>query len=1320
MRWIKYALIILGGLAVICLVLIAIVLFTLDNDDYRRLVIRGVAHFTGYQMTIDGPFTLELSAAPSLSAEAIRIDPGIDGPLPPVSKIGKFKIQIALWHLIRGIVVIKELRAEDVVGAVIIATEAEPEDRSDSARKVTPDIEIPIVESVRLRNIHLDVIDKAADRAVEIRLEQFDVDDIRNSGPLFVKGHGSVNGNDFKLDGKLGALSAIFKGAQPYPVYLNISTTGFNLSARGTIEDLLDGEGVKLRLAGEAGELSHLFQLLQMEVPPLGNLNVEATVIHDFSAPGLSDLHVSLTGDSRIEFTVDGSVENLFSGKGANIRFSGSFANPDIFKILLPEDLPALKQIRVAGEVRETEGALAVENLTVDAAAEQGLVLTINGRLGLDEIISAPAITETALNLALSMPSTELLKSYVIESLPEMGPVTAHARLTGLLERMSLEDIAVEAGGSGPVRVISRGRIGRLPSGGDMIASEIDLTASIEADNTHLLTSGLGIEVPDFGSLTLHTRIRGSSNQFQLAEIDARTTHAQGLTAALSGNVGFEQDKKAGLIGKVALEARIDAPTTRAALAPLGVTNLPNLKPVRVSAQIAGTTRALSIEEVALSVGRYSPMRMEVKGRVGQVPLAGDRPISDVKVTASFSANTTAALSSALGVTMPDFGSLQASGSITDRNGIYRMRDVNIAIGNQKKPAVKVTGAIASVVKGYELSVDGIDLTVAARDLLLQPFSELLGRPLPDLGSLSGKFRLSGSQTKLAISKIKLSTATPQGLTMTASGDIKHIGLASKKPLKGVAVAFSARAPQLGAVPGLAGLGLPDLVPLQLKARVSDRRGSLDVETFDIRSGKGDKAFLRIQGKILRIDVLKQMRLQANLETASQPWITKYLQRTPAENYPLAGAIMITGADDGMSINELRFGTSDEKLLVMRARGRLSHLSKSPEIDLQFIASAPDPAAVGSMIDVSLPPLGPLAIDGRINGSPQNVAFRGKTRIGETNFTSSVNVALAAARPRIDAGFSAATVNLKSMGIYPEAPPAASAAGSQPKRPKSDRLFDDTPLPLEVLKAVDLYFALDADKLVARNVTTNDLDLGIRLENGRLRIHPASLAYAAGFTELEVIVDASGPTPEFVLKITGEDIDIEEVENYAHSPLILSGALNLVVDLHSAGKSAREIAANLGGEFNLALENGRIRRIVDFLSADAFDLVLSTADRRKYTDLQCLVNKIQFEKGVGTIEIFSMNTPKTRVGGAGNINLAEERIDVAITPEKKRRLFKRGSAVQIKGPLANPKIRTLPGKEAVRIYGNILMPYVFLPARALGSLVGLIRNDKDATACVFK
>ena len=89
--------------------------------------------------------------------------------------------------------------------AVPIEEQAEPEDGRVSTARATPDIEIPIMESVRLRNIHLDVIDAAAGRTVKIRLRNLDIDDIRDTGPLFINGEGSVSGNDFKIDGRLGA-----------------------------------------------------------------------------------------------------------------------------------------------------------------------------------------------------------------------------------------------------------------------------------------------------------------------------------------------------------------------------------------------------------------------------------------------------------------------------------------------------------------------------------------------------------------------------------------------------------------------------------------------------------------------------------------------------------------------------------------------------------------------------------------------------------------------------------------------------------------------------------------------------------------------------------------------------------------------------------------------------------------------------------------------------------------------------------------------------------------------------------------------------------
>jgi hypothetical protein len=60
-----------------------------------------------------------------------------------------------------------------------------------------------------------------------------------------------------------------------------------------------------------------------------------------------------------------------------------------------------------------------------------------------------------------------------------------------------------------------------------------------------------------------------------------------------------------------------------------------------------------------------------------------------------------------------------------------------------------------------------------------------------------------------------------------------------------------------------------------------------------------------------------------------------------------------------------------------------------------------------------------------------------------------------------------------------------------------------------------------------------------------------------------------------------------------------------------------------------------------------------------------MLGRLEFEKGVGTIQIFYLDTPGVRARGFGSINLASETVDIVIEPISKRRLFRYNSPVQI-------------------------------------------------------
>jgi uncharacterized protein involved in outer membrane biogenesis len=306
----------------------------------------------------------------------------------------------------------------------------------------------------------------------------------------------------------------------------------------------------------------------------------------------------------------------------------------------------------------------------------------------------------------------------------------------------------------------------------------------------------------------------------------------------------------------------------------------------------------------------------------------------------------------------------------------------------------------------------------------------------------------------------------------------------------------------------------------------------------------------------------------------------------------------------------------------------------------------------------------------------------------------------------------AQTVHLADLGFYPgRAEDLPSESKSEPKPDR--RLFSDTPLSFHALKAIDLSASVDVDKLRGEGFVLNKLDFDMSLRDGKLQVAPAKVTYKSGFASIDFTIDAVGSKPQMALKVTAEDVDIGALLSHIHKSPYLKGQLNLVVDLQSAGNSPREIATALGGEIGMAIEKGKIKRGVELLGADAVTLLSTLPTVKKYQDLNCLAIRLIFEDGIGNSQIIFIDTPNVRARGMGSVNLISETMDLVIQPKPKKGLPGLSSAVRIQGPLADPHVRKLPLREAARLSGEIFMPYVFLPARGLGYLWYLIKNDKD-------
>ncbi len=1163
MRWLKYTFLLLVGLVVVAFLALAVVWATFDDEGYRRLAVRGVEAFTGCTMTVDGAFSLTLSARPRLSAEGIRIEARDGDPPPSLKEIGKLNVQLDLSQLISGNLVVPELMAEDVVLMISVNHPADGE--HDDAPLLAGDVDLPVFESVRLRNIRLDVTDVANARKVPIQMQWFDMDDVQNAGPMFVSGEGTVAGKQFRLDGRMGALAEMLKEEAPYGVDYNLTMDGMHCSVAGTFADYLDAEGANLRITGGAAETADLFGLLSIETPPLGRLEFEAAVSGDLGAPRIPYLEISLSGDPKIQFSVNGSLANALTGEGAAIDFAGSCTLPEILAMIRTEKLAGLTLLRLSGRLLEADGALAVEDLTLEAISEEGAAVNAAGRITLGQHFGAMAVGSVNLDLKALYPSSRVLRPIVFDRLPEVGPVFARGRLTGPPDALRLEDLAIDAGGKGPLRFTTRGLVTGRMDGYRLSTSDIDLVATTQADTTAILAEAYGEELPELGAVSASYRLRGSFERFRLGELELRTETGQGLKTACSGHIDFDRTKDSDLRGVLNLQLTVTASTLGAATAPWNIAYLPGLKDLKAKARIAGTT------------------------------------------------------------------------------DVARLKDIDLQVGGRSQLQIRLTGGLDSIDAFLDPAFSGIDLTATA--------------------------------------------------AAASTVDI-----------------FSGR-----------GIRLPELGPLQVNAHIRDRDGAIDVETFTIAGGMADDTVFTARGQLIGLSDIERLRVTAGFETASKPWVAAYLDRDAIGNTTITGEIVATGLKDGITIEKLYLLTLGGAPLKLAARGSIQSLSGAARIDMQLDAGTADPAAIGPLTGLSVPQLAPVTLRGRMAGNVSNLAFEGEVRVGDTTFASRLRRTVIAGRPHISGEIRAGTVDLNEMGLFPGVSPEEVAAGPQAKSLAGVKLFEREPLlSFAALRAADLTLQLDVDKLIGRNIAIEKLDVDVQLEGGRLRIQPAHMAYATGATDMSFSVDASGAAPTFALQFSGEDMDADDLAAYAHEPIILSGSLNLVVDLQSTGVSAHEIAANLTGNVSLALENGKIWRMIDLLSKDVFDTLLTAADTRTYTDMRCFLGHVSFDKGTGTVDMLYIDSPKIRARGAGTFHLADETMDLVISPEHKGRLFKKRSAVRIKGAMTNPSVSSMPLAEAAEIYGTIMLPVVFLPLRGMEYLVSMLRGDKEPTPCVME
>jgi AsmA protein len=223
----------------------------------------------------------------------------------------------------------------------------------------------------------------------------------------------------------------------------------------------------------------------------------------------------------------------------------------------------------------------------------------------------------------------------------------------------------------------------------------------------------------------------------------------------------------------------------------------------------------------------------------------------------------------------------------------------------------------------------------------------------------------------------------------------------------------------------------------------------------------------------------------------------------------------------------------------------------------------------------------------------------------------------------------------------------------------------------------------------------------VKANGGRVDLNPLRADFYQGKLASAISVNAVPATPTFAVKHNMSGVSIGPLLKDLADSDMLEGKGDLTVDVTSRGNTVSALKKALDGNASLKVADGAVKGIDiagSIRNAKARLGALrgeheQAADKAQKTDFSELTATFKITKGVARNNDLSLKSPLLRVGGEGEVNIGEDRLNYLVKAtivdtsrgQGGRDLDElRGVTVPVRvaGPLTNPSYKLDFGKAA--------------------------------------
>ena len=372
--------------------------------------------------------------------------------------------------------------------------------------------------------------------------------------------------------------------------------------------------------------------------------------------------------------------------------------------------------------------------------------------------------------------------------------------------------------------------------------------------------------------------------------------------------------------------------------------------------------------------------------------------------------------------------------------------------------------------------------------------------------------------------------------------------------------------------------------------------------------------------------------------------------------------------------------------------------------NLTLELSGPDMALLLPLTGIAIPKTPPYRVAGKLNYTDGVVQFDGFAgRVGSSDLAGDIKVDTKPQRPVLTATLVSKLVDLKDLGGFIGAEPGDASKGTKKPERSNGRVLPSDPISLPKLNVADVHLNYRAARIQGRRDPLENMRADMDIVNGNVTLHPLSFGIGHGDISATIALSEAAAGLHAKADVDFRRINIDSLLSSAgvgHG----AGTIGGKAAIDGTGHSLAQILGDSNGEVKLFMGHGGdlSALLVDLSGLEFGNAFLSAIGVPNRAKLDCLIADVPITHGVAEAKTMLIDTDEAKVGITGDVNLKDERINLAVKTESKH--FSIGSLptpIDVTGSLGSPSIAPAIGPLALRGGAAIALGIIGTPLAAL-------------------